>query len=352
MKKFAILPLSLLILAASCTDEKETPRPPVPTEPVVNVESIADDVTLNAPEQNLDYKINGSLYDFSFSNGQVLTCTMTENGQYGYIAIVRKMSGASEIVIPSKIKVIGATSGEEIEYRVIALSLYQNGAVGVKKVTLPKTANAQIGASSSISEIDGKWFRSQIEMMPDLEDFELETGFPNYCSINGAIYTADYKHIVAVPRAKKGVFTIADATTTVDTKAFSYCAQLTGITFPASITTIQNEAVEFNDMLVLINMLPESAPSTDIEAFGKMAQTSLLRIPEGSKDSYFPAKPDLKAPVRPAELPNDFTDEEYDEWELAMVEYEEQAAAYNEAMSIYNKPAGFRYFTNVEEVVF
>ena len=155
MKKFAILPLSLLILAASCSEEKETPRPPVPQDPVTSVESVADNVTLNAPKQNPDYEIQGNLYSFSFENGQVLTCTMSNNAQYGYIAIVRKMSGASEVIIPSSIKVIGATTGEEVEYRVMALSLYQDGAVGVKKVTLPKTAVASIGASSAINEIDG-----------------------------------------------------------------------------------------------------------------------------------------------------------------------------------------------------
>ncbi|MDE6811647.1 MAG: leucine-rich repeat domain-containing protein [Muribaculaceae bacterium] len=353
MKKLAILPLSLLLLAASCSDEKETPRPPVPQDPVTSVESVADIVNVNVPEQDLEYTIEGNLYSFNYANGQVITYSMVQNNsQYGNIAIVRKIKGASEIIIPPVVKIIGATSGQEVEYKVMALSLYQDCAAGVKKITLPKTAVASVGSSNSINEITAKWFRDQIEMMPDLEDFELETGYPNFCSIKGAVYTADFKNLVAVPRAKTGVFTIADATTTVESYSLSYCNRITGITFPASITNIQKNAVEFNDQLVLINMLPAEAPETDVNAFGKMAQTSLLRIPAGSKASYFPVKPDMQAPVMPAEPPIDCTDEEYEAYENAMIEYEELNRAYTEAMSVYTRPAGFRLFNNVEEVSF
>lgn len=352
MKKFAILPLSLLLLAASCSDDKETPRPPVPTDPVTSVESVADQVSINVPEQDLNYTIEGNLYSFKYANGQVLTCTMTESSQYGYVAFVRKMSGASEIVIPPTIKIIGATSGEEVVYRVMALHLYEDGAVGVKKVTYPKTAIASVGASSAIEEIDAKWFRTQIELMPDLEDFELETGFPKFCSINGAIYTSDFKTLIGVPRAKVGVFTIADGTTTVGENALAYCNRITGITFPAGIEKIEKNAVVFNDQLVLINMLPVEAPETNAEAFGAMAQTSLLRIPAGSKPSYFPAKPEMEAPVKPADPDADCSDEEYEAYEEALEQYEAQLEEYTKAMNIYNYPAGFRNFTNVEEVNF
>ncbi|MDE5842635.1 MAG: hypothetical protein K2H35_02725, partial [Muribaculaceae bacterium] len=351
---FTILRISLLHLAASYSDEKGTPRPPVPTDPVATVESVADNVTLNVPEQSLDYKIEGALYSFTYANGQVLTFTMTNNATHGDIAVLRKISGASEVIVPPTVKIISAATGAEKEYKVMAIALYQDCGVGVKKITLPKSVVAQVAPSNTItlSEINAKWFRTQIEMMPDLEDFELETGYPKFCSINGAIYTSDFKNLVAVPRAKTGVFTIAEKTTTVETKAISYCNRITGITFPASIETIEKDAVEFNDQLVLINMLPTEAPNANENAFGKMAQTSLLRIPEGSKDSYFPVKPDLQAPVMPAEPPIDCTDEEYEAYEIALMEYEELNKTYTEAMSVYNRPAGFRLFTNVEQVTF
>lgn len=353
MKKIALLPIAALLMLASCKDDDPAPRPAIPTDPVTTVESVADQVTLNVPEQSMEYELDGSLYRFKYANGQEITYTMANDATQGYVARVRKISGASEVVIPPVVKVIGAVSGNEIEYKVIALDLYQDGvAPGVKKLTLAKSVVAGIGESNALVEVTGAWFRSQLEMLPDLEEIELETGFPKFCSIQGALYSDDMKTLVAVPRARNGIFTIAEDTETVDERAFYYCNKLTAITFPAAVKEIKSGAVDFTEMLVLLNMQPDVAPKTAEDAFGLMARTSLLRIPAGSRTSYFPEKPDMEEPVMPGEPSLDASDEEWEAYDKALAEYEAEMKVYSAAMAVYNNPAGFRSFTNVEEVNF
>ncbi len=352
MKKFAFLSLSaLMMLAASCSDDNEPVRPPVPTDPVVTVPSVADQVTLNLPEQSLDYEIEGNLYRFNYSNGQYIIFSMKDDIVDGRYAIVHKIGGASEVVIPPTVKAIGATTGQELTWEIRALDLYVDGAQGVKKLTLSKSV---IGGyvKGNLDALDANWLRTQISLLPDLEDFEIENGLPGFVSINGAVYTSDMTQLVAVPRAKTGVFTIAENTKTVQTHAMQYCSKLTGITFPKAVTEIAEEAVINNDMLVLINMEPTDAPKTYETTFGRMAQTSELRIPLGTKSSYFPEKPDMEMPVAPIEPPIDSSREEYEDYLEALGQYNDAMEVYNEVMAVYTRPIGFRNFKNVVETAF
>lgn len=352
MKKFAFLTLSaLMLLAASCSDDnKETPRPPVPTDPVVSVNSVADQVSIDVPEQYLDYEFDGNLYRFKYANGQELVFDMQNDAQLGRIAIVKKIQNATEAVIPSQVYAL-STTGDELVYNVIAMHLYKDGALNVKKLTVAGTALIGGYESNSLGNITDKWVETQLELLPDLEEIYIEEGTSNYCTINGAVYTANMKKLVGVPHARAGIFTIAEDTEAVGYRAFYYCSKLTAITFPAGIKSIGEEAVTFNDNLVLINMLPEETPLTYESSFGKMAQTGLLRIPAGSLESYFPARPDIEKPVPPVEPEGDDEDE-WDAYDIAKAEYDDAIVEYEAAMTHYNRPIGFRDFSNVEQVTF
>ena len=352
MKKIAFLSLSaLLMLAASCSDDNNEPtRPAVPTDPVTSVPSVADQVTFNAPEQNIDFEFDGNYYTFEYSNGQKITYTLANNSTLGYYAVVKKMLGEN-VIVPAEVKAIRASDGEELTYKTVAFNLNQEGSETVKTLTVSKDITGGY-ANNALGDLTATWVRAQLEMMPNLEKVELEKGFVNFTTIDGAIYTNDLKTLVAVPRGRSGIFTIAEDTKTVDDRAFYYCNRLTAITFPAGIESIGDEAVTFNEMLVLLNMEPSVAPATSEYSFGKMAQTSLLRIPAGSKNSYFPAKPEIERPVAPSEPSLDASDEEYMEYLDALAEYNKALDAYNEEMSVYERPVGFRNFTNVEEVNF
>lgn len=350
MKKFALLSMSaLMMLAVSCSDDNsETPRPPIPTDPVQTVPSVADQVPLNLPEQSTEYTLEGNLYVFKYSNGQQLTFQISEAESIGHYALLKRMVGENIVIPPT---VVLANQDGVIDVPVIALNLFQDGNESVKHVTMSKTIT-QGFAKGVLADLDGEWLRWQISVLPNLESFEIETGNKLFCSIDGAIYSADMKNLVAVPRLKSNVFTIAEDTEVVEEHAFFYCTKITGITFPANVKEIRNEAVSKNDMLVLINMQPVVAPKTAENAFGKMAQTSRLNIPAGSRDSYFPAKPDLKKPVEPADPGDEATDEEYDAYLEAMAQYRKDIAEYNEVASIYNNAIGFRNFKDVVEVNF
>ncbi len=354
MKKIALLPLAALMLAfASCSDDKEPARPAVPNDQVVTVESVADQVTIDAPEQYLDYEYDDGVYEFTYANGQKLTFAMYNSPSLGLVAVVKRIKG-DEVVIPANVKAIRQSTGEEQTYRIVALDLYQDGvSETVKKVTIAKEVCWIYSTStSSVEPITNEKMAVEISKMKNVEDVELETGFPGLCSIDGAVYTEDYKTLVAVPHGKTGIFTIAEDTEVVAEHALAYCSKLIAVTFPKAVNTIEDEAVINNDMLVLINMMPATAPSTQPNTFGRMARTSVLRIPVGSKDSYFPAKPDVTEPVPPVEPDDDASFEDWDNYYEAEMIYNEQLAVYETVMSVYTRPIGFRKFTNVEEVNF
>lgn len=353
MKKFALLPLAALLMLGACSDDDPAPERIIPTDPVVSVASTADQVTLDVPEQDLNYEIVGPLYRFTYANGQKITYQMTNDFTLGYIARVKKIEGATDVIIPPTVSVIGAVSQQLVTYKVVALDLYQEGAPDVKKITMSKDVFGQIGDSNTVQQVTASWLRNQLEKLPALESFELETGYPGFCSIDGAIYTSDYKTLVGVPRGRAGMFTIAEDTENVDTRAFYYCNYVSGITFPAGVKSIGKDAVAFNERLALINMLPTVAPATNEFSFGAYGQTSVLRIPAGSKDSYFPAKPEIEEPVAPKEPDIDLgTDEEFEQYDIDYAQYLVKMAEYNKVMNAYNNPIGFRKFTKVEEVNF
>lgn len=356
MKKFALIPALALLFLGACSEETDEPNP-VPDAPVVSVQPVADQVTLDIPNQNETYErdiVAGSAcYKFSYDNGQILVLDIDTSTLDYTFAIVRKVEGeASEVVIPPTCR--AKMNDEYVDIPIICINLYQESVADcVKKITIASSADKMLSLGT-YTTVNSDYLTAQVKKCPSVEKFELQSGFASdkFVCNDGAIYSGDFTEIVAVPRAYEGVFTVADGVKNVSYQCFFNCNKITGITFPASVESIGDEAVLATDKLGLINMLSEKAPTAESNSFGHYAFDGVLRVPAGCKDAYYFAVPDLEIPIEPAEPAWDASDEEWDEYDEAYAEYLVKLAEYNNANEEYDTHCVFNKFKNVEEANF
>lgn len=361
MKKFALIPAVALMLLASCSDSEEVR--PIPNDPVATVPAVADVVNLTVPNQESEYtqlaELGSNYYQFKYANGQELVIQIDSSTTSSMVALVKKIGGnVTNAVIPPALEARVGT--ETVQIPVVSLDLYENAvSETVKKITIPATVNQMLdGNKTKFIAVDNAYLRKQVEKCPNVEDFEIEQGFvgtggKEYCSLDGAIYTADFSTLVAVPLAKTGTYTIADGVKRVDDRAFYKCGKIDCITFPASVEEIGEEAVVLTDYLLAINMMPTQSPKAGLNAFGYYAHNGVLRIPAGSRASYIVEKPNLQKPVEPT-MPDmeTGTDEEWDAYDDAYKVYSQAKKDYDAAMAGYYDREGYTMFKNIQEVTF
>lgn len=354
MKKIALLPVAALLMLGACSNDEPVVRP-VPNDPVQTVPSVADQITLNAPALE-NVAEEGTYFRASYANGQEIVYAFAATST-SRTATVKKIQGTSaDVVIPASV-VYG-----DYTYTVNCLDLMVEGiSDNVTSLTISNTARYMVENSSYVS-MSNEYFRAQMERGNKVEKIELEDGFPRLCSINGAVYSADMLTLVCVPRGYKGTMTIAENTQHIDPRALYYCSQIDVLTIPAGVLDIGDEAVVFNDNLLLINCLATTAPNAVAGSFGTYAHNGVLRIPTGAEEAYKFAKPEIELPIEPVEpeLPgDDATDEEweaydqaYAEWDEAMGVYYQKMEEYTTANDYYDNHAGWALFKNIEAVIF
>lgn len=355
MKKIALLPVAALLMLGACSNDDPVVRP-VPNDPVQTVPSVADHITLNAPAQ-AEVKAEGSYFRVSYANGQEIVYSLVNSSSLGYVATVKKIQGsAADVIVPASVNY------NERTFTVNSLDIMLEGIDDtVTSLTFPNTIT-QLVDNSIFANLTSDYFRAQMERGNKVESINLEEGFPNFCSIDGAVYSADLQTLVCVPRGYKGTMTVAEDTKFIAPRALYYCSQIDVLTLPADIVSIGDEAVVFNDNLLLINCLATTAPEAVSGAFGQYAHNGVLRIPAGAEDAYKFTKPDMALPIEPTEpaMPgadatdDDWTafDEAYAEYEVAMGEYYAALNEYNEVNEYYDSHEGWVYFKNVEGVNF
>lgn len=361
MKKLALLPaLAMMLFAVSCSDSEE-PRT-IPNDPVISVPAVADAVTLNVPTQSPDYvytpEINSSSYRFSYDNGQEIVCKInTQSLSYTFATVLKIEGTAADVVVPPSLRarMNNADGVEEVvDIPVIGLDLYENSvAETVTSITLPKTVCKMFSsAQNAYVNTDGTYLRVQAGKCPGLKKLELEEGYPGFVSVGGAVYTNDFLQLVCVPVAAEGIFTVAEGTEVIQPRALYKCAKIDGVTFPASVKALGSEALVGNDNLLVINMLPTEAPTAGADVFGYYADNCAFRIPAGCLAAYTFVKPDIEEPVEPAQPDPEASDELWDEYDAAMVQYRKDIKEYNEIMAEYDQHCGYSNLTNIQEVNF
>lgn len=118
----------------------------------------------------------------------------------------------SSISIPSSVSSIG--------YR----AFY---GTGLSSITIP----------SSVTSIDGDAF----EDSKNLTSIGVDSGNGTYSSSDGCLYNASGTRLLIVPEGKSSV-TISSGCTTIGSGAFSRCTNLSSLTIPSNVTTMETDA--------------------------------------------------------------------------------------------------------------
>jgi hypothetical protein len=112
-----------------------------------------------------------------------------------------------------------------------------------------------------------------------LETINVSPGNTRYSSLDGILYSKDFRALMVCPNGKVGTVTIPDSVTTIQSFAFDRCTGLTGITIPEGITSIEKNTFVSCQMLTGIT-LPVSITSIGNSAFWGCRNLFSITIPE------------------------------------------------------------------------
>jgi hypothetical protein len=174
---------------------------------------------------NLDWQGKSSLTSFVFP------ATANEIGRYAF----RNCNGLISISIPSLVKTIGNYAFYDCK--------------GMVSISVP----------SSVTTIGFEVFSHCTALI------NVESGNPNYSSIDGVLYNKAQTKLIKCPISKAGSFIIPATVVTVGQTAFEYCEQLTSIVIPNSVKYIEYGA--FRNCYSLISAVISSSVITIGQGF-------------------------------------------------------------------------------------
>ena len=143
-------------------------------------------------------------------------------------------SGLMALSLPDGLRTIGDKSFQ-------ACSGLTSVVIPHRVVTIGPLAFADCSALTSVSipdsvtRLDNHAFLS----CPELTLIQVDPNNPNYCSIDGSLYSKDATILIRCAPGKTGNFVVPDTTTTIESSAFLGCAKLASITIPTGITHLQ-----------------------------------------------------------------------------------------------------------------
>jgi len=117
------------------------------------------------------------------------------------------------------------------------------------------------------------------ECCGSLTSITVDANNPNYCSIDGNLYSKDGKTLIQYAIGKSATsFTIPNSVTSIGERAFYGCSSLTSITIPNSVTSIGEYAFYGCSSLTSIT-IPNSVTSIGISAFSSCSNLTSITIP-------------------------------------------------------------------------
>ena len=123
-----------------------------------------------------------------------------------------------------------------------------------------------------------------------LNEIRVASGNPEFCSVDGVLFSKNGKEIRAYPGGRTGAYTIPAGVTSIGKSAFCGCSSLSGITIPAGVTTIGFNAFGVCSSLREI-MIPAGVTTIGGHAFYGCSSLSELMIPAGvtsiGNDAFF-----------------------------------------------------------------
>ena len=133
---------------------------------------------------------------------------------------------------------------------------------------------------SSVTTIDDYAFANCLS----LTEINVESGNPNYVSVDGILYTKDMTTLMQCPCGKTGTVTIPSTVTTIANGAFEGCGTNNELTVivPASVTSIGDLCFAWTSVAVTINAT--TPPTISSSSFSESSGT--ITVPAGSESAY------------------------------------------------------------------
>lgn len=172
-------------------------------------------------------------------------------------------------------KIASGTGGSIWSDKPVLAVDIRSGVTGVGKDAFYGCDDLQvISLPDTVTQLDDNAFGN----CPALSDILVDAKNPAYKSVDGALYSKDGKTLVQVPAAVTE-FVVPDGVTAIGSYAFSGCAYLRGVYFPASgLTAIGYNAFSGCTQLKDV-ILPDGLTRIDMNVFNRCSALTEVTIP-------------------------------------------------------------------------
>lgn len=117
-----------------------------------------------------------------------------------------------------------------------------------------------------------------------LDSFVVSEENENYSSIDGVLFDKMKKVLIKCPPKKAGCYTIPDSVCKISEYAFDHNSELKSITIPASVSSIEKQAIYFCEKLEAVNVSENNKHySSENGVLFNKRKTKMIKYPEGKK---------------------------------------------------------------------
>lgn len=185
-------------------------------------------------------------------------------GEYAF----QSWSSLSSLSFPSTLTYIGnsAFSGCSnvptlvVPGNVKTVSTYAfNGWTGLTSLTIEngvETIGSQAFGGTQLTAVDipasvTSLTYNSFDGNNQLAAYNVDPANPNYCDVNGVLYSKDMKTLIRCPDAYTGAYEIAEGCETISPSSFQNCSGVTAITIPEGVTYIGANAFQGTSITTL-----------------------------------------------------------------------------------------------------
>lgn len=139
--------------------------------------------------------------------------------------------------------------------------------------------------SDGITEIDEEVFVP----CTSLEKIKVDPQNPEYCSVDGILFTKDKTELIAYPAGKSNTsYTIPGGVTEIGNGAFAYCTNLENVTIPDGVTKI-GDSTFVNCTNLKSVTIPNGITTIRTGTFRRCTSLTSMIIPDGVTEIFYVA---------------------------------------------------------------